>query len=812
MVISGVNTVTYNGDGITTAWPYTFPVTDDSEIRVQLHNADGTAVIIESDYYVDLVNSTVYYPGYAPGSEPPEADQPPKVQDGQTITVYREIPITQEADLGEKWPFEVIEKGLDKLTMIAQQIDSGTKRTIDNALASMELLADVVVDSGELQHITDQFNAIDDNAEAAADSASVATNAATVATSAASSATSSASAAENFKGLAEASATIAQNAWAAMQNSYGYPFVASLAADMTDTTKIYVYVGSEAGYVNGNWYYYDGAAWVSGGVYNSIAFDTDKTLTVSGAAADAEVVGWINNNFIYNKELTVLPADINGKFSLSADSSNYVVCGTQNVAELLNLHQGTTTINDVTITVSGNTVTMSGTASADVYYSFVDGTSKLISELSSMDLGLPVIDNKYTLSTKTISSAPTTTVPSVCVRSKVSGNVVATQNNTAQFTMNTSTCGGLYMLISNGKTYNLTFVLAIFPYETTNGNVYREETSSVSIYNQSDYYSLQGYTWAVGSPTLTELKTRLPKKPVLVYSSYAEPQQYTGITEQIDIFVPTTSGYVDYVFGHTVSVYTQPQGGGNVWRLVQITKANDGFIREYYITSLGETEMAIKILGRDDFIGGFTHGDEWLDSGSALFLLDGESVTISDYTTLTEFDELQVFATNTMYDPADHTTVVGKHGVSWKFTKDGLEIGQSVNFSADLTLIGSYLGMICAIRNQYSSQTLQITDTYIDDGNFTQYDVSSPGFTGYPRNNKLGIKKAYLIGKTQKLTISAEYTRQVDGLAGAGLNLFNGAAYNKLYNAVCGYNDVQVQIANGTKWQTEMKISIEASV
>lgn len=179
MVISSVNTVTYNGDGITTAWPYTFPVTDDSEIRVQLNNADGTAVIVESDYYVDLINSTVYYPGYAPGSEPPEAEQPPKVQTGQTITVYREIPITQESDLGEKWPFEVIEKGLDKLTMIAQQIDSDTTRTLDNALASMELLADTVVDSAKLQDITEQLNDIENNTAAAEEAASEAKGSAT---------------------------------------------------------------------------------------------------------------------------------------------------------------------------------------------------------------------------------------------------------------------------------------------------------------------------------------------------------------------------------------------------------------------------------------------------------------------------------------------------------------------------------------------------------------------------------------------------------------------------------------------------------
>lgn len=71
----------------------------------------------------------------------------------------------------------------------------------------------------------------------------------------------------------------------------GSPLVASTAAEMTDTDKIYVYTGSETGYTSGNWYYYNGSAWTSGGVYNSMALETDTTLQVSGAAADAKVVG-----------------------------------------------------------------------------------------------------------------------------------------------------------------------------------------------------------------------------------------------------------------------------------------------------------------------------------------------------------------------------------------------------------------------------------------------------------------------------------------------------------------------------------------
>lgn len=71
----------------------------------------------------------------------------------------------------------------------------------------------------------------------------------------------------------------------------GSPLVASTAAEMTDTSKVYVYTGSESGYTSGNWYYYNGSAWTSGGVYNASAVQTDTTLTVSGMAADSAAVG-----------------------------------------------------------------------------------------------------------------------------------------------------------------------------------------------------------------------------------------------------------------------------------------------------------------------------------------------------------------------------------------------------------------------------------------------------------------------------------------------------------------------------------------
>lgn len=77
----------------------------------------------------------------------------------------------------------------------------------------------------------------------------------------------------------------------ANKDDYGSPLTASTVSAMTDKKKVYVYTGSESGYTAGNWYSWNGTAWVPGGVYNSAAIQTDKTLTQSGKAADSAIVG-----------------------------------------------------------------------------------------------------------------------------------------------------------------------------------------------------------------------------------------------------------------------------------------------------------------------------------------------------------------------------------------------------------------------------------------------------------------------------------------------------------------------------------------
>ena len=110
--------------------------------------------------------------------------------------------------------------------------------------------------------------------------------------------------AKYYAGKAAESATEAETAAAAAAVSEDYarafngaPLCAAQSTDMTDTDRIYVYVGAvghtEPGFTIGHWYYYLDAnnTWVDGGTYQSAGVTVDPTLTLHGVPADAKAVG-----------------------------------------------------------------------------------------------------------------------------------------------------------------------------------------------------------------------------------------------------------------------------------------------------------------------------------------------------------------------------------------------------------------------------------------------------------------------------------------------------------------------------------------
>lgn len=130
MIGNSENRIIYNGNGVATEFGYSFKILEKTDINVVLVDPDLNETALTKDYFVDMEKSVVFYPGYSPGAEPPEAERPPVLPEGWQLVLYREVPITQESQLDTHWPFNVIEAALDKLTIICQQLWDGTIRAI----------------------------------------------------------------------------------------------------------------------------------------------------------------------------------------------------------------------------------------------------------------------------------------------------------------------------------------------------------------------------------------------------------------------------------------------------------------------------------------------------------------------------------------------------------------------------------------------------------------------------------------------------------------------------------------------------------
>jgi len=114
----------YNGNGATTVFAFPYRFLESTDLTVTLVRADTTQVVqtLNTDYTVtgagDDAGGTVTMV-VAPAS-------------GQQLVIVRAVPLTQETDYisGDPFPAESHERALDKLTMIAQRLESLISRSI----------------------------------------------------------------------------------------------------------------------------------------------------------------------------------------------------------------------------------------------------------------------------------------------------------------------------------------------------------------------------------------------------------------------------------------------------------------------------------------------------------------------------------------------------------------------------------------------------------------------------------------------------------------------------------------------------------
>ena len=103
----------------------------------------------------------------------------------------------------------------------------------------------------------------------------------------------------------------------------GSPTPVATVAEMTDESAVYLYTGSETGYTAGNWYFWNGSAWTSGGTYGGAT--TSTTFNQHGVPADDFAVGEALAEKADSSDVTTLTTVVSGK----ADTSDVTALDTR---------------------------------------------------------------------------------------------------------------------------------------------------------------------------------------------------------------------------------------------------------------------------------------------------------------------------------------------------------------------------------------------------------------------------------------------------------------------------------------------------
>ena len=128
---------TYSGNGATVDFSFPYKFFEDGDLVVVLIDSSGTETtqVLNTDY-------TVSGEGTDSSGQVTMTTAPAS---GETLVIYRSLALTQDVDYisGDAFPAETHEEALDRLTLIAQQLDSTTTRAVR--------LADSVADDPDLE-------------------------------------------------------------------------------------------------------------------------------------------------------------------------------------------------------------------------------------------------------------------------------------------------------------------------------------------------------------------------------------------------------------------------------------------------------------------------------------------------------------------------------------------------------------------------------------------------------------------------------------------------------------------------------------
>lgn len=285
--------------------------------------------------------------------------------------------------------------------------------------------------------------------------------------------------------------------------------------------------------------------------------------------------------------------------------------------------------------------------------------------------------------------------------------------------------------------------------------------------------------------------------------------------EQVSIYLPSAVGFVKYAFIRN----EYDETNSNNWRIDRAYACDNDKVVRFPITNKGEWEMAIKLEGRSDFIGGNAHGDEVFDS--VKFYVDGKEMTTSMMFDGVQFSELKIVELSTMYDPSDNATLatksnfepVAKHGREYIITNEGIKLNQFIVWLTNVRCDASYMTMFPVIRGNDSIYPTIITDNVYTDDDYEVYDCSSitdANTANKPWSWSKNCTRCVIWSDESGVSCDVEMLKQTD-IDNSGAKQFkiqNSSEYNKLYWSICGVGNAIYEFHTGDRVYTSTRYAI----
>ena len=535
---------------------------------------------------------------------------------------------------------------------------------------------------------------------------------------------------------------------------YGSPLTSNTVAGMTDHTRIYVYTGSEDGYTSGNWYYWDGDSWESGGAYVASAGDM-VLYTTAQSKSDAQKtqakqnIGYGNVGEISEQQTSFIKSTSTNRIQTTPTDID------PNAVALTGYYVNSSGV--VTESASWNCIAFASpfdsfkfqSNGATIYIvdaypdvgetvsilEVITSTASMATERTVAKKGSIVVINtgassKQYLLTDCFNIANIKNLElkdkhdSFKVCRKMDSGVSEYGNESLNITkveqqLVVATTGG-YASNSSYDTYYFQVPVEELTITCTNG--FRaaigylnpssvDEFNLISlIYNYAservDTFTAHYGEWVAISVARTSgeinLKTnyinrfelsalRLGVKQANCFYEYA--QDATG--KYLYVYFKSGLKYVKWEFHNVPSAGTN----SDTWQIGKVYGVTEDLGTSVELVTGGEFELAFKEHGAADFCGGNNHGDETQDSFT--LFIDGKKISdlssiTSGYHICNRIDAIEEATVNRCDTPDED---ILKHQKVWTFENGTVKIHQTVKFLEELDVDGMLICMLPALRS-----------------------------------------------------------------------------------------------------------------